>query len=50
MIGDVILMVRRLWRQHITCRHNYKVQWGHDIVADYYVCSKCDKLQGFIIK
>ena len=50
MIGDFIIMFRRLYKQHVTCRHEYKRKWGHDIVADYWQCIKCDKTEGILIK
>jgi hypothetical protein len=45
MIGDIVILIKRLIKQHITCRHNYKWQWGRDVVSNYRQCIRCEKLE-----
>lgn len=43
MIGDLILAIRKWWKQNITCIHDYQyfVYSGYR----YQKCTKCDKLK-----
>lgn len=44
MIGDLRLFISRVVRQHITCKHDYKVVWRKDLQGgSYEECRKCGK-------
>lgn len=45
MLGDFILFLKRVFKQHLFCIHHYKC---HN-VGDYtfYKCSKCGKLRDY---
>lgn len=45
MLGDIILYLKRVLKQHIFCIHNYKrnVVGMGDYV--FYQCSKCGKFR-----
>ena len=44
MIGDLILWLKRVWKQQ-TCVHEYKSVYRKDTGGSYEVCAKCDKLR-----
>jgi hypothetical protein len=50
MIGDLIIMFKRLFKQNITCRHNYVFRSGRSIAPDYSICEKCGKFEPLFIK
>lgn len=45
MVGDFIIWFKRVWKQQVTCRHEYKLK-GSKILCNFhtwYECDKCDK-------
>jgi hypothetical protein len=47
MIGDFIIWVRRVIKQHVTCRHDYQSDRIGVITGLFTgkACTKCDKLE-----
>ena len=47
MLGDLILFIKRIIKQHITCIHDYKYvnTWKVVNCFDYYECKKCGKIK-----
>lgn len=44
MIGDFRLFIVRVLKQHIICKHDYKVVWRKDLQGgSYEECRKCRK-------
>ena len=46
MVGDFVLLMRELFRQHITCKHNYRSFYGRGYDGsrfDHLECKKCGK-------
>lgn len=43
MIGDIILTLRKWWKQNITCIHHYVYhERGYGI--SYFECTKCGRI------
>jgi hypothetical protein len=45
MIGDFILFLKRVFKQHIFCIHHYKRHNVGDYI--YYECDKCCRLRKY---
>ena len=47
MIGDIIIWVKTLIKQHITCRHDYQPDRIGIITGlnNHRICSKCNKFE-----
>lgn len=44
MIGDLRLLIARLFKQHVTCKHDYKHAQMKAYPFDLYLeCKKCGK-------
>ena len=46
MIGDIILFVKKWWKQNITCRHEYVHKELGRINFDE--CRKCGRIKNYI--
>lgn len=46
MIGDLILFLKKWWKQNITCVHDYRHREIDIISCD--VCTKCGKVKNYI--
>jgi len=44
MIGDLILWIKRMWKQQ-TCIHTYKWINRKDTGGSFENCTKCDKIR-----
>lgn len=47
MIGDIMLFLQRIIKQHITCKHSYKSDRIGIITGlnNKRICSKCQKFE-----
>lgn len=47
MIGDFILWIKKVWKQHVTCIHNYIPDRIGIItgLSNKRICSKCNKTE-----
>ncbi len=45
MVGDIILFIKRIIKQHITCIHDYSYKGKLDFRTGYESCDKCEKLK-----
>jgi hypothetical protein len=43
MIGDIVLWIKRVWKQQ-TCIHTYEIVNRKDTGGSFDLCSKCDKI------
>jgi hypothetical protein len=44
MIGDLILWIKRVWKQQ-TCIHNYTIVNRKDTGGSFENCLKCNKIK-----
>lgn len=45
MIGDIILNIRKFWKQHFSCIHDYETIHRKDLHGgSFECCTKCDKI------
>jgi bacterioferritin (cytochrome b1) len=45
MLGDIILYLKRVLKQHLFCIHDYKLHILGMGEYSYYECTKCNKLR-----
>lgn len=45
MVGDFIIWFKRIWKQQVTCRHDYNLKGTKVLctVWTWYKCSKCGR-------
>lgn len=45
MIGDIILFIKKWWKQNITCIHHYEHRIG--AACSYDECTKCGRTKNY---
>lgn len=46
MLGDLIILTKKLFKRHLICRHDYVIVHRKDMQGGSFLkCCKCDKLK-----
>lgn len=46
MLGDLIIWVKRYWKQNIICRHDYHYKEINPHIS-FFECSKCGRIKDY---